>query len=186
MKIALKKHKSETHLITNDLILDKELSLIALKLWFLINTKPDEWNFSIDELSEDFKEDKKDVKAAKFELETRGYLRKDISQNYILSFISYEKEHSIDGELGGAYQLLDQADFSTRTYKCFINEEIKYLGELIRFSENDLLRTANFGQKTLAEVKEFLSKKDLWLGMKIPQFVLERMKIIKGQKCLNN
>lgn len=86
MKITLRKQTPTTSLIPNELILDKDLSGTAFKLWALMYSKPDDWKFSIKELLKDFQENEEEVLAAKLELETIGYLKKDESQNWVLSF----------------------------------------------------------------------------------------------------
>jgi len=90
--ITLRKQKPHTSLIPNELILDKDLSATAFKLWSLINSKSDDWKFSITELLPDFKENEIEVQKAKSELESRGYLRKDNSGNFELTYLSYEVE----------------------------------------------------------------------------------------------
>lgn len=50
---------------------------------------------------------------------------------------------------------------------CLKNDNIVYLGDLVQKSESDMLKTPNFGRKSLNEIKEMLSQMGLYLGMKI-------------------
>ena len=53
---------------------------------------------------------------------------------------------------------------------CLKNANIKYIGELVQRSEAEMLKTKNFGRKSLNEIKEILSEMDLTLGMKLENF----------------
>ena len=54
-----------------------------------------------------------------------------------------------------------------RSYNCLKNANIKTIGELVQKTENDMLKTKNFGRKSLNEIKEILETMGLSLGMKI-------------------
>ena len=56
-----------------------------------------------------------------------------------------------------------------RSYNCLKNANIQTIGELIQKTENDMLKTKNFGRKSLNEIKEILSGMGLGLGMKIDE-----------------
>jgi len=58
---------------------------------------------------------------------------------------------------------IEDLDFSVRTYNCLKKEQINALGELIEYTEHDLLSIRNFGKRSLAEVVEKLSQFDLHL-----------------------
>ena len=57
-----------------------------------------------------------------------------------------------------------------RSANCLKNADIKYIGELVQRSEAEMLKTKNFGRKSLNEIKEILADMDLHLGMAIPSF----------------
>jgi Bacterial RNA polymerase, alpha chain C terminal domain/Pentapeptide repeats (8 copies) len=57
--------------------------------------------------------------------------------------------------------------WSVRTANCLKNQEIEYLGDLVKRSEAELLRTQDFGRKSLNEVKEVLAELGLHLGMEV-------------------
>ena len=55
-----------------------------------------------------------------------------------------------------------------RSANCLKNDNIVYIGDLVRKSEGEMLRTPNFGRKSLNEIKEVLTIMGLTLGMDIP------------------
>ena len=57
-----------------------------------------------------------------------------------------------------------------RSQNCLQNADIKYIGELVQKSEQEMLRTKNFGHKSLNEIKEILREMGLELGMKVDHF----------------
>ena len=61
---------------------------------------------------------------------------------------------------------VDDFETSLRVMNFFKNDNINYIGDLVQFSEGEVLRTPNFGRKSLNEVKEILNKMSLYLGMK--------------------
>lgn len=63
---------------------------------------------------------------------------------------------------------IDELELSVRSMNCLKNDNIVYIGDLVRRSENDMLKTPNFGRKSLNEIKEILTKFGLTLGMNIP------------------
>jgi DNA-directed RNA polymerase subunit alpha len=77
------------------------------------------------------------------------------------------------------YRRIDEIELSVRSSNCLENANIKFIGELVQRSEAEMLRTKNFGRKSLNEIKEILSEMGLSLGMKIENFPsreeLERM-----------
>jgi DNA-directed RNA polymerase subunit alpha len=54
-----------------------------------------------------------------------------------------------------------------RSANCLKNDNIVYIGDLVQKSESEMLRTPNFGRKSLNEIKEILAQMGLSLGMKI-------------------
>jgi len=64
-------------------------------------------------------------------------------------------------------QTIDELDLTVRSANCLKAENIYYLGDLVRRTENELLKTPNLGKKSLNEIKELLSSKNLSLGMHI-------------------
>lgn len=63
---------------------------------------------------------------------------------------------------------VDELELSVRSANCLKNDNIVYIGDLIQKSESEMLRTPNFGRKSLNEIKEVLAAMGLHLGMDIP------------------
>lgn len=68
------------------------------------------------------------------------------------------------------FRRIDELELSVRSSNCLENADIKYIGELVQRSEAEMLRTKNFGRKSLNEIKEILTEMGLGLGMKIESF----------------
>lgn len=68
------------------------------------------------------------------------------------------------------YRRVDELELSVRSANCLQNANIKYIGELCQRSESEMLRTKNFGRKSLNEIKEILAEMGLSLGMKLDTF----------------
>ena len=64
-------------------------------------------------------------------------------------------------------QNVDELELSVRIINCFKSENIIFLGDLVQKTEGEMLRTPNFGRKSLNEIKEVLSGMSLDLGMEI-------------------
>ncbi len=63
---------------------------------------------------------------------------------------------------------VDELELSVRSANCLKNDNIIYIGDLVQKSEAEMLRTPNFGRKSLNEIKEVLTAMGLRLGMDIP------------------
>lgn len=63
---------------------------------------------------------------------------------------------------------VDELELSVRSANCLKNDNIVYIGDLIQKSEAEMLRTPNFGRKSLNEIKEVLAGMGLHLGMDVP------------------
>ena len=70
---------------------------------------------------------------------------------------------------------VDELELSVRSANCLKNDNIVYIGDLIRKSEAEMLRTPNFGRKSLNEIKEVLAQMGLHLGMEIPDWPPENI-----------
>ncbi len=81
------------------------------------------------------------------------------------------------------FRSVDELELSVRSANCLQNANITLIGELVQKSEQDMLKTKNFGRKSLKEIKEILATMGLGLGMKFdswPQMV-ERWKQQQAQ-----
>jgi DNA-directed RNA polymerase subunit alpha len=65
------------------------------------------------------------------------------------------------------WKSVDDLELSVRSANCLQNANIRYIGELVQKTEAEMLKTKNFGRKSLKEIKEILSEMGLSLGMKI-------------------
>jgi DNA-directed RNA polymerase subunit alpha len=76
-----------------------------------------------------------------------------------------------DEEKGALYEKLgksvDEMELSVRSYNCLKNANIRTIGELVQKTESEMLKTKNFGRKSLNEIKEILANMGLSLGMKL-------------------
>ena len=62
---------------------------------------------------------------------------------------------------------VDDLELSVRSANCLRNANIRYIGELVQRTETEMLKTKNFGRKSLNEIKQLLAEMDLGLGIKI-------------------
>jgi DNA-directed RNA polymerase subunit alpha len=60
---------------------------------------------------------------------------------------------------------VDELELSVRSYNCLKNANIRTIGELVQKNESEMLKTRNFGRKSLNEIKEILASMGLSLGM---------------------
>ncbi len=66
---------------------------------------------------------------------------------------------------------VDELELSVRSANCLANANIRYIGELVQKTEAEILKTKNFGRKSLNEIKEILAEMGLSLGMKLEGWV---------------
>ncbi len=69
------------------------------------------------------------------------------------------------------YRSVEELELSVRSANCLKNANIRYIGELVQKTEAEMLKTKNFGRKSLNEIKEVLAEMGLTLGMKLEGFV---------------
>jgi len=74
---------------------------------------------------------------------------------------------------------VEELELSVRSANCLKNDEIVYIGDLVQKSESEMLRTPNFGRKSLNEIKEVLTTMSLELGMKIEGWPPENIEDIR-------
>ena len=70
---------------------------------------------------------------------------------------------------------VDELELSVRSMNCLKNDNIIYIGDLVQKTEPEMLRTPNFGRKSLNEIKEVLTSMSLYLGMEIPNWPPENI-----------
>ncbi len=81
------------------------------------------------------------------------------------------------------FKSVEEFELSVRSANCLQNANIQYIGELVQKTESDLLKTKNFGRKSLKEIKDKLAELNLQLGMHIENWtqLLERWRAEHGQ-----
>jgi DNA-directed RNA polymerase subunit alpha len=86
-----------------------------------------------------------------------------------------EPEQQVNENL---FRPVDELELSVRSSNCLQNAGIKLIGELVHRSEAEMLKTKNFGRKSLKEIRDILAEMDLQLGMKMDNWdtIVERWK----------
>ena len=120
------------------------------------------------------------------DVETNGVITPDdaialasrILQDQLQPFINFD-EPEIQPDQSQAEKLsfntnllkkVEELELSVRSANCLKNDNIIYIGDLVQKSESEMLRTPNFGRKSLNEIKEVLNTMSLYLGMEIPNW----------------
>ncbi|MGX6960039.1 MAG: DNA-directed RNA polymerase subunit alpha [Rickettsia endosymbiont of Pentastiridius leporinus] len=105
-----------------------------------------------------------------------------ILQEQLQLFISFEEQEEdkkikTDALPFSPYLLkrVDELELSFRSANCLKNDNIIYIGDLVKRTESDMLRTPNFGRKSLNEIKEILAKFNLRFGMDVPDWPPENI-----------
>ena len=117
-----------------------------------------------------------------------------ILQDQLQVFVNFEEPEEAKGKEEGEelpfnrnlLRKVDELELSVRSANCLKNDNIVYIGDLVQKSESDMLRTPNFGRKSLNEIKEVLSTMGLHLGMQVegwpPENIDELMKKVDEQQ----
>lgn len=124
-------------------------------------------------------------------VETNGAVKPDdavalaarILQEQLKLFINFEEPNHASHEERheevpfnkNLLRKVDELELSVRSANCLKNDNIVYIGDLVQKSEAEMLRTPNFGRKSLNEIKEVLSQMGLHLGMEIPNWPPENI-----------
>ncbi len=125
------------------------------------------------------------------EIETNGSIAADdalayaarIFQDQLSMFINFEEPKEVIPQQIPAepefnknlLKKVDELELSVRSMNCLKNDNIVYIGDLVQKTESEMLRTPNFGRKSLNEIKEVLSSLSLYLGMEIPNWPPENI-----------
>ena len=120
------------------------------------------------------------------EIETNGAVSPEdaaayaarILQDQLQVFVNFDEPKkdegaSADEELlfnAALLRKVDELELSVRSANCLKNDNIVYIGDLIQKTEAEMLRTPNFGRKSLNEIKEVLASLGLHLGMDVPDW----------------
>ncbi len=106
-----------------------------------------------------------------------GYAAR-ILQDQLQIFVNFEEtpteERREEGAVGrlneSLFRPVDELELSVRAANCLQNADIRYIGELVRKTEQEMLKTRNFGRKSLNELKELLREMNLGFGMHLDSF----------------
>ena len=106
-----------------------------------------------------------------------------ILQDQLQLFINFEEPQIASAEEAreelpfnkNLLRKVDELELSVRSANCLKNDNIIYIGDLVLKSEAEMLRTPNFGRKSLNEIKEVLSQMGLHLGMEIQNWPPENI-----------
>ena len=97
-------------------------------------------------------------------------------KDHLAIFVNFEEEGPVDEVLvdreretlnENLNRSVDELELSVRSYNCLKNANIQTIGELVQKSESEMLKTKNFGRKSLNEIKEILTTMGLSLGMRV-------------------
>lgn len=124
-------------------------------------------------------------------VQTNGAMRADdavalaarILQDQFQPFINFEEPRAAEATKRDEEQpfnrnllrRVEELELSVRSANCLKNENILYIGDLVQKSENEMLKTPNFGRKSLNEIKEVLANMGLSLGMTIANWPPENI-----------
>jgi DNA-directed RNA polymerase subunit alpha len=106
-----------------------------------------------------------------------GYAAK-LLKDHMAIFINFEEQTEQSEETGeklpeplneNLNRSVEELELSVRSYNCLKNANIKTIGELVQKSESEMLKTKNFGRKSLNEIKEILANMNLSLGMSLDE-----------------
>ena len=114
-----------------------------------------------------------------------------ILQDQLQLFVNFEEPRAAGAYAGGSVsedapkgelpfnknllKKVDELELSVRSANCLKNDNIVYIGDLVQKTEGEMLRTPNFGRKSLNEIKEVLTQMGLTLGMQIPNWPPENI-----------
>jgi DNA-directed RNA polymerase subunit alpha len=105
-------------------------------------------------------------------------LASKLVKDHMSIFINFEEQPELPEESVESYndprvehldRSVEELELSVRSYNCLKNANIQTIRELVQKSENEMLKTKNFGRKSLNEIKEILVKMGLSLGMKFDE-----------------
>ena len=125
------------------------------------------------------------------EIETNGSIAADdalayaarIFQDQLSMFINFDEpkeaipqQEPVEPEFNkNLLKKVDELELSVRSMNCLKNDNIIYIGDLVQKTESEMLRTPNFGRKSLNDIKEVLGSMSLYLGMEVPNWPPENI-----------
>ena len=110
-----------------------------------------------------------------------------ILRDQLQVFVNFQEEEKQDEAVDSNARLLkrlvkkvDELELSVRSANCLKNDNIVYIGDLVMMSEQDMLKTPNFGRKSLNEIKDVLQTFGLHLGMEIEDWPPENIEALSA------
>jgi len=126
-----------------------------------------------------------------FDVETNGVISPDdaialsarILQDQLQAFINFDEPEILQDQESAEklsfnsnlLKKVEELELSVRSANCLKNDNIIYIGDLVQKTESEMLRTPNFGRKSLNEIKEVLTQMELNLGMSVPDWPPENI-----------
>jgi DNA-directed RNA polymerase subunit alpha len=106
-----------------------------------------------------------------------------ILQEQLKPFVTFEEpaEATIEEKIAdlpfnqNLLRKVDDMELSVRSANCLKNDNLRFIGDLVQKTEAEMLRTPNFGRKSLNEIKELLAMYDLHLGMQVENWPPENL-----------
>ncbi|MDB9822128.1 DNA-directed RNA polymerase subunit alpha [Deltaproteobacteria bacterium] len=96
--------------------------------------------------------------------------------------VEIEEEEESDTLNENLFRPVSELELSVRSANCLKNAEITLIGELVQKTESEMLKTKNFGRKSLNEIKTILTEMGLSLGMKLDNFPLDHSEEETGEE----
>ncbi len=130
-----------------------------------------------------------------FEVHTNGSINPEDAvahaaktlSDHLMIFVNFhdepvQEEQEVDEEqeqlIENLNRSVDELELSVRSYNCLKNADIRTIGELVQRNEGEMLKTRNFGRKSLNEIKEILTTMGLSLGMDLAGIDWQRQEAI--------
>ena len=106
-----------------------------------------------------------------------------IFQDQLAMFVNFEDPQEVVKEVKSSepefnrnlLKRVEELELSVRSMNCLKNDNIIYIGDLVQKTEPEMLRTPNFGRKSLNEIKEVLTSMQLHLGMDVTEWPPENI-----------
>ena len=117
-----------------------------------------------------------------------------IFQDQLSLFVNFDEPDEVEKKIQSTelvfnknlLRKVDELELSVRSMNCLKNDNIIYIGDLVQKTEPEMLRTPNFGRKSLNEIKEVLNSMSLYLGMEVPNWPPENISELSKKLEENN
>lgn len=110
-----------------------------------------------------------------------------ILRDQLQIFVNFQEEEKQEEVADSNVRLMkrlvkkvDELELSVRSANCLKNDNIVYIGDLVKMTEQDMLKTPNFGRKSLNEIKDVLQEYNLHLGMEVEEWPPENIETLRA------